>query len=56
MSQQLVVGKYKFYPYERESERAVTLDDLEKLIKKSRARIARDGKTGPRSKSRRTKV
>lgn len=51
MSQQLVVGKYKFYPYERDRERTVTLGELEELLKKAKA-----SKGKSRSKSRRKAV
>ncbi len=34
MSQQLVVGKYKFYPYEPAREHTLSVEDLAELCKK----------------------
>ncbi len=53
MSQQLVVGKYKFYPYERDRERTVTVEELEELLKKTKAGIEKTVKGKSRSKGRR---
>ncbi len=48
----LVVGKYKFYPYERDLERTATLEELKELLRKSKARVEKAGKGKSRSKDR----
>lgn len=49
MSQQLVVGKYKFYPYEIDKGRTPTSDDLKELLGKLTAKNEKDVKTPSRS-------
>ena len=38
MSQELQLGKYEFYPYEFDKSKTPTLEDLQKLLKKAKAR------------------
>lgn len=41
MSQELQLGKYEFYPYEFDKEKAVTLDELlERLEKRKTKRVS----------------
>jgi hypothetical protein len=49
MSQQLIVGKYKFYPYESMKERTRSRDDLAEICLKLKAKRARS-RTPPRSR------
>gem|GEM_PF-2827784 len=54
MSQQLVLGKYKFYPYPKEiREPPPTLEELVELLRKAKAGLEKDVKTPSRSLDRR---
>lgn len=50
MSQELVLGKYEFYPYPKEfREPPPTLEELVELLRKAKAKSEKDVKTPSRS-------
>ena len=54
MSQQLVLGKYEFYPYPKEfREPPPTLEELVELLREAKAGSEKDVKTPSRSVDRR---
>lgn len=50
MSQQLVVGKYKFYPYEQPKAERLSPDELAELCVKFRAKRTRSKTSHPRKR------
>ncbi len=46
---ELQLGKYEFYPYEFDAERAPTLDQLLEMLGKAKARTGKDAETPSRS-------
>lgn len=54
MSQELVLGKYEFYPYEFDENREVpSLEELVELLRKAKAKTGKDVETSSRSLNRR---
>lgn len=53
MSQELQLGKYEFYPYEFDKSKTPTLEELEELLRRFRAKHKKDVKTLSRSLKRR---
>ena len=54
MSQELVLGKYEFYPYPKEfRDPPPTLEELVELLREAKAKSGKDVKTPSRSVDRR---
>jgi hypothetical protein len=53
MSRELPLGKYEFYPFEFDKEKTSTLEELQELLRKAKAKTAKDVKTLSRSTGRR---